>query len=83
MTTEGEIDRALASITATLNDQRPEALDPSRLQRIVNDALGAPQESTSVYISPSGPDRAYVLDGQRRVAEISRADGGWQASKTS
>jgi hypothetical protein len=40
MTTDVEIERALAAITATLNDQKIEAFDPGRVQEIVTDSLG-------------------------------------------
>ncbi|MFL5825270.1 MAG: hypothetical protein ACJ76V_01980 [Thermoleophilaceae bacterium] len=82
MATEGEIDRVLASITTTLSEQKPETLDPSRVQHIVNDALGAPQEATQVHVTPAGPHEAYVFDGSKRVGEIKRSDGRWHASRT-
>jgi hypothetical protein len=40
MTTDAEIDRMLATITATLNDHGLDVFDPPRVQEIVNAALG-------------------------------------------
>ena len=40
MATDVEIERALSSVTATLNDQKLEELDTGRLQEIVSEALG-------------------------------------------
>jgi hypothetical protein len=82
MASEGEIDRALASITSTLNDQKAEGLDPSRVQHIVNDSLGGPQESHGVMVNPAGLQNAYIFDGSRRVAEIKLAEGRWEVEKT-
>jgi hypothetical protein len=40
MPTDVEIERALAAITATLNDQKLEEFDPGRVQEIVTESLG-------------------------------------------
>ncbi len=41
-----EIDRALATITATMNDQKLESFDPGRVQEIVTQSLGGEQRLT-------------------------------------
>jgi hypothetical protein len=46
MATDVELDRALAAITATLNDQGLEQLDPGRVREIVTEALGGEQKLT-------------------------------------
>ncbi len=46
MASDVEIDRALHTITATLNDQQLEHLDPNRVQEIVTDALGGERKLT-------------------------------------
>jgi hypothetical protein len=46
MATDVEIDRALAAITATLNDQKLEQLDRDRIQEIVDAALGGERKLT-------------------------------------
>lgn len=40
MTTDEEIDRALATVSATLNDQQLEEYDRGRVQEVVDEALG-------------------------------------------
>jgi hypothetical protein len=40
MASDGEIDRALATVTATLNDQQLQELDTKRMQKVVTEALG-------------------------------------------
>src|SRR2546421_10566277 len=40
MATDVEIERGLATLTATLNDQKLEHFDTGRVQEIVTDALG-------------------------------------------
>jgi hypothetical protein len=46
MSTDVEIDRALATVTATLNDQRLEHYDRARVQEIVTGAIGGEQSLT-------------------------------------
>src|SRR5205807_1289855 len=46
MSGEVEIERALAAITATLNDQQLEHLDAGCLQEIVDDSLGGERKLT-------------------------------------
>jgi len=43
MATDVEIDRALATVSATLNDQQLEQFDKSRVQEVVTEALGGEQ----------------------------------------
>jgi hypothetical protein len=40
MSTDVEIERALATVTATLNDQKLEQFDTDRVQEIVTESLG-------------------------------------------
>lgn len=47
MSTDIEIDRALAVVTATLNDQRLERYDREHVQAIVTDAYGSEQQLTA------------------------------------
>lgn len=44
MSTEVEINRALAAIATTLNDQRLEHYDTERVQQIVTESLGGEQQ---------------------------------------
>jgi hypothetical protein len=46
MATDVEIERALAAVSATLNDQRLEEFDPDRVQEIVTESLGGERELT-------------------------------------
>jgi hypothetical protein len=46
MSTDVEIDRALATVTATLNDHRVEQFDSGEVQRIVTASLGGEQSLT-------------------------------------
>ncbi len=46
MSTDIEIDRALAAVAATLNDQRLEHYDRARVQDIVTGAIGGEQTLT-------------------------------------
>ncbi len=43
MSSDVEIERALAAITATLNDQQLESFDSERVQAVVTEALGGEQ----------------------------------------
>ena len=70
MTTDVEIDRALATVNATLNDQRLEQFDRGRVQEIVDESLGG--------------ERRFEVDGGGglhdesgvRVGAIRRTDSG-------
>jgi hypothetical protein len=70
MSTHVEIDRVLATVTSTLNDQKLESLDRSRVQRIVSDSLGGEQE---LFLDDAGGlhDRSGT-----RVGAIRRTPSG-------
>jgi hypothetical protein len=84
MSTDVEIERVLATVTATLNDQQVEHLDPHRLQEIVTEALGGEgrltvddgggvHDETGVRVgavrrTPSGE---WIADRQNETAERS------------
>jgi hypothetical protein len=76
MTTNVEIDRVLAAVTATLNDHRLEAFDAALVQEIARGALGDEPEITV-------DDGGGVHDASgRRVASIRRSDSGeWIADR--
>jgi hypothetical protein len=46
MPSDVEIERALATVTATLNDQKLESFDPARVQEIVTGSLGGEPKLT-------------------------------------
>jgi hypothetical protein len=46
MATDVEIERALATVSATLNDQQFEEFDADRVQEMVTEALGGEQQLT-------------------------------------
>ncbi|MGN6167105.1 MAG: hypothetical protein ACTHQQ_02905 [Solirubrobacteraceae bacterium] len=72
MTTDGEIGRALASVTATLNGQRLEQFDADRVQQMVTESLGG-QPLLTV-------DEGGGLHDEEgaRIGAIRRTDsGGW------
>jgi hypothetical protein len=46
MATDVEIDRTLATVTATLNDQKLEEFDSGRVQEMVTEALGGERKLT-------------------------------------
>jgi hypothetical protein len=76
MTTDVEIERSLASITATLNDQRLEQLEPGRVQEIVDEALGGERE---LHVDDGGG--IHDKSGAR-VGAIRRTDSGeWIAER--
>jgi hypothetical protein len=71
-----EIERALATITATLNDHRVEHLEPERVQQLVDDAIG---EAGVLTVDPGGGlhDRSGV-----RVGAVRRSPSGeWIAER--
>jgi hypothetical protein len=76
MTTDVEIDRVLAAVTATLNDHGLDSFDPVRVQEIVRGALGG---EPAVTVDDGGG----VHDSAgRRVASIRRSDSGeWIADR--
>ena len=70
MATDVEIDRALAAISATLNDQRPEEFDRERMQELVTGALGGERELT---VDDGGGVHDDTGD---RIGAIRKAPGG-------
>jgi hypothetical protein len=76
MATDVEIERALASITATLNDQKLEEFETRRVQEIVTESLSGEQSLTV-------DDGGGVHDQSgARVGAIRRAPSGeWIAER--
>jgi hypothetical protein len=70
MATDVEIERALAAVTATLNDQQLDGFDSDRVQEIVDQALGGERQLT---VDDGGG--LHETDG-RRVGAIRRTDSG-------
>jgi hypothetical protein len=71
-----EIERALASITATLNDRQVEQLERERLQRLVDSAVG---EALVLSVDDGG---GLHDDGGARVGAIRRTPSGeWIAER--
>jgi hypothetical protein len=76
MSTDVEIDRALATVATTLNDQKLETFHSSRVQQIVTESLGGEQ---ALRVDDGGGvhDRAG-----RRVGAIRRTPSGeWIADR--
>jgi hypothetical protein len=72
----GEIDRALATITQTMNDQRFESLDAPRVQELIASALGG-----EVKLSVDDGGGIHDETGAR-VGAIRRDPGGtWIAER--
>ena len=46
MSTDVELERVLATVSETLNDQKVDAFDPQRVQELVDGALGGEPELT-------------------------------------
>jgi|SRR5947209_6758327 len=70
MATDVEIERALAAVTATLNDQKLEEFDPDRVQEIVDQALAGERQLT---VDDGG---GLHETGGQRVGAIRRTDSG-------
>jgi hypothetical protein len=70
MTTDIEVDRVLATVTATLNDQDLEQFDAQRVQKIVTAALGG--ESTVTVDDGGGLHDENGI----RVGAVRRTDSG-------
>lgn len=76
MTTDVEIERALATVTATLNDQKVQQFDADRLQAIVTAALGG-----EASLTVDGGGGIHEQSG-RRVASVRRTPSGeWIAER--
>jgi hypothetical protein len=70
MATDVEIERALATIAATLNDQGLEDFDTARIQEIVTEALGSEQH---LIVDDGG---GLHEESGSRVGMIRRTDSG-------
>jgi hypothetical protein len=70
MATDVEIERALAAITATLNDQKLDQLEPGRVQEIVDQALAGERK---LQVDEGG---GIHDDTGARVGAIRRTDSG-------
>ena len=81
MTTAGEIGRALNALATTLGDQRPDRVDQSRLQQIVDGSLGGQRKLT---IHARGVTHAEVIDaeGGETIAVVAIENGRWGVSRT-
>jgi hypothetical protein len=78
---EGDLGRVLNALTATLNDQAVESVDPERFQEIVTGALGG-EEHLRVTTEGEPADGAALLDTDgRRVARLKRTDGTWTTER--
>ena len=76
MATDVEIERALAAVTATLNDQKLEQWDTSRVQEIVTESLGGEE---ALRVDDGG---GLHEAGGARVGAIRRTDSGeWIADR--
>jgi hypothetical protein len=76
MASDVEIERALATVTATLNDQKLDDFDSARVQEIVTQALGG-EPSLTVDDGGGLHDRTGT-----RVGAIRRTDSGeWIAER--
>lgn len=75
MATDVEIDRALNALSATLNDQRPDRLDPARIQAIVDGATG---QERRLHAAAAADDVVILHDGAGRpVARVEAGVGDW------
>ena len=70
MATEVEIDRALAAVSATLNDQQLESYDPDRVQEIVTESLAGEQK---LQVDDGG---GLHDESGARIGAIRRTDSG-------
>lgn len=70
MATDIEIERALATVTATINDQELERFESARVQEIVTQALG---DEPRLKVDDGG---GLHDETGRRVGAIRRTDGG-------
>ena len=70
MSTDVEVERALATVAATMNDQKLEKLEPKRVQEMVTEALGGEHKLTV-------DDGGGIHDETcARVGAIRRTDSG-------
>lgn len=78
--TDVEISRALNALSTTLRDQRPETLEPGRVQQIVDGALS---HEPKLAFRPEGPASGELrtLEDDKLVATIALADGQWTVER--
>jgi hypothetical protein len=70
MASDVEIERALATVTATLNDQQLDGFDTDRIQELVDESLGGKRKMTV-------DDGGGLHDSNgRRLGAIRRTDSG-------
>jgi hypothetical protein len=96
MSSEIEIDRALAAVAATMNDQEIESFKRGRVQEIVTESLGGEQELTvddggglhdssgvRVAVVRRTPSGEWITERQNEAAERSGTaiPSGQQPSK--
>jgi hypothetical protein len=74
--TDTEVSRALNALSMTLQEQRPDRLDPARAREIV---LGALAHEPKLEVRATGPTSAELRrsDDGRLVATVRREDGRW------
>jgi hypothetical protein len=70
MSTEVEIERALAAVAATLNDQKVDGFDTPRIQELVDESLGGEHKLT---VDDGG---GLHDETGARVGAIRRTDSG-------
>jgi hypothetical protein len=76
MATDIEIDRALAAVTATINDQKLDEFDRRRVQEIVTGSLG---RETTLTVDDGG---GLHDESGARVGALRRTDSGeWIAER--
>jgi hypothetical protein len=76
MTAEVEVERVLAAVTATMNNQEMERLEPGRLQQIVTEALGG---GSGITVDDGGG--LHDEDGVRFGAIRRTPSGEWIAER--
>jgi hypothetical protein len=76
MASDVEIERALATVSATINDQRPEQFDRDRVQEIVTEALGGEQK-LSVDDGGGLHDETGARIGSIRMTDV----GKWHVER--
>jgi hypothetical protein len=76
MATDVELDRALATVTATLNDRKLDSFDAGRVQEIVTESLGGER---NLRVDDGG---GLHDDSGARIGAIRRTDSGeWIAER--
>src|SRR5438270_2988355 len=76
MTTEVEIDRALAAVTASLNEHQLEDFEPDRVQALVTESVGG-----QALLKVDAGGGLHDVSGSR-VGAVRRTDSGeWLAER--